>query len=114
MLSDEQKKKLTEYLGECWHKWEPASNGNYKCVHCSYVTFRDFYPSQRTFTTDADFLALCRKAVEKDEWAEFWEFAERKELCSGIVTYNEFAVWLFLDNPERACCLAAMWLEEQE
>jgi len=122
-MTDEWRKKLTEFLGECWHEWELIGSGNHKCKYCGYISFRDFFPSNRTFTTDKDMLAVFRKIRDKGKWAIFysrtmqiWYSEEEQDLESNLEDYGYeacFSRWLFLDNPEQACCLAAMFLEEQ-
>ena len=61
-MTDEWRKLLTEkLLGECWHEWELTRRENHKCKHCGYISFRDFFPSQRSFTTDTAMLAVFKK-----------------------------------------------------
>lgn len=112
-MTDEWRKLLTEkLLGECWHEWELTRHENHKCKHCGYISFRDFFPSQRSFATGTDMLAVFRKIRDVGKWVEFIGFVA-KQMTLGSMHAEHFMIWLFLDNPERACCLAAMWLEEQ-
>ena len=95
-MTDEWRKKLTEFLG---------SNMLY------------------TYDDDVSMLAVFRKIRDVGKWAIFysramqiWYSEEEQDLESNLEDYGYeacFSRWLFLDNPERACCLAAMWLEEQ-
>ena len=52
-MTDEQRKMLTEYLGDKWInvKWNDGLS----------------VPSMRTFTTDADMMALFRKMVDNEK-----------------------------------------------
>jgi hypothetical protein len=80
-LTDERRKALMKYLGD---------------------------GVDRSFTTDADMMALFRKMVDTNKWVEFSHTAIekfRKEKVAG--SYN---AWLFYE-PERFCCLVAEWLE---
>jgi len=116
-MTDEMRKRLTEeLLGECWH--EPISLTACTCqrtgivnsyIHCSNMN--------RTFTTDANMMAVFRKIRDVGKWSEFDNFCYRiyksgvfTQTIDYIIRYNP---WLFLDNPERACCLAARFLEGQ-
>ena len=118
-MTDEMRKMLTEFLGECWHEWGWVSGGGLVCKHCSIDLYGNnnlFHnkvmgkPDHRTFTTDADMMAVFRKIRDAKRWGAFREYAFLKWFDKPD---SVFSVWLFLDNPERACCLAAMWLEEQ-
>jgi hypothetical protein len=113
-MTDEERKMLTEkLLGECWHEWGLIGSGNYKCKYCGYISFRDFFPSNRTFTTYTDMLAVFREIRDKGKLRDFINY-----VCSRVEATIPrqpvyFMQWLFLDNPERACCLAADFWEEQ-
>ena len=108
-MTPEDKKMLTEeVLGECEHEW--ASVGKFYCLKCDQQTWQ----GNRTFTTDADMLVVFR-IFDKGKWDEFYwwavkYFTESKDDIGG--GNSSYMRWL-LDNPERACCLAAMFLEEQ-
>jgi hypothetical protein len=108
-MTDEMRKKLTEFLGERWHV--PYRFWDYGCGMMREVT-------NRTFTTDADMMAVFRKIRDVGKLSNFdmfcqdifLEYTGYDNICDMC---NEYQNWLFLDNPERACCLAAMFLEEQ-
>jgi hypothetical protein len=104
-MTDEMRKKLTEFLGERWHV--PYRFWDYGCGMMREVT-------NRTFTTDTDMLAVFRKIRDKGIWNQFEPYCWKKSELKGLEGLDEFMPWLFLDNPERACCLAVMFLEEQE
>ena len=119
-MTDEWRKLLTEkLLGECWHiKKEPRTMSGYICERCGdYTKWGSGYDvnGNRTFTSDADMLAVFRKIRDVGKWDEFywWSvkyFTESKDDIGG--GNSSYMRWL-LDDPERACCLAAMFLEEQ-
>ena len=115
-MTDERRKKLTEkLLGECWHEWGLIGSGNYKCKYCGYISFRDFFPSQRSFPTDTDMLAVFRKIRDVGKWSEFYRFTGKHWLKDDDAWEREepLEVWLLMGSYERACCLAADFLEEQ-
>ena len=94
-MTEEQRKALTEYLGECWDA-DKRPGGDLP---------------NRTFTTDADMMALFRKMVDKGEYDSFY-----LPLLSSLWHRKGdalFSTWLFYD-PERFCCLVAQWLEEKK
>lgn len=102
-MTDEQKKRLTLYLGdpEATSEYTVANNGDLVSVR---TVIKD-----RTFDTDADMMALFRKIVDKGEYDSFY-----LPLLSSLWHRKGdalFSTWLFYD-PERFCCLVAQWLEE--
>lgn len=123
-MTDETRKLLTEYLGECWH--EPINETLCSCgredLHNAYIHSLNM---NRTFTTAADLHALHRKIYEKGEWEEFWTFSEKlqyRKLGNAFHTkgideyYSSQNAWLScLDGGyERGCQLVSEWLKEQK
>ena len=117
-MNDENKKLLTEYLGECWHEMEPdleLNYGIYRCKKCLISSFaHKLY--RRTFTTPADLHAIYSKMVEKGEWDAFdnWSWWYRK----GAEPKVAHSVWLFCLNcpeqiPERMV-MVAEWIERRK
>lgn len=120
--SDASLLELTEVLGECWHEISFHSDETSIWYECSCLGNKkplcsdDLEEHQnRTFTTDTDMLAVFRAIRDKGKWSEFSRYAGKHWLKDEDAWNEEtpFEVWLFLDNPERACVLAAMWWEEQ-
>ena len=120
-LTEDDKKRLTEFLGECWHeksgksyfpigiKGIPRGPESYLCAKCN----TKFYDNQfRTFTTWEDLGALQEKLVEAERWWEFeqqfclikWDWVEQGK-------YQSFLDWIF--TPTRFCWLVSEYLEEQ-
>ena len=121
-LTDDHRKRLTLYLGECWHKtkevWE---DDHYDCAKCGgSIDFdeRTHKIVQRKFSTIQDFYDLKVKLVENGEWNQFSQFA-RDRMPILLVAYDyqaenlsyESAAWLF--RPE-SCGLVAEYLEQKE
>jgi hypothetical protein len=94
-MTDEQRKALTLYLGEPWT--------------LSY--------NMRSFTTDADMMALFRKTVDNGKWFScensFWDYAFFVWRADRDNDQRDYSAWLFYD-PARFCCLVAQWLEERK
>lgn len=105
-MTDELCKLLTEeVLGYVW--WSLTS---------TVVNVDSSAQVNRTFTNDADMMAVFYKIVEKELWVAFDYYAFKK-FCVSNTEYPcydapYYIKWLFLDNPERACVIAAMfWVE---
>lgn len=105
-LTDEQRKRLTLYLGEkCEH--EGHSWWGVSCPKCD----------GRTFTTYEDLGKLKDKLVENEEWVPFEEWAEDRYFNNRLISeeyctmYKSFVEMLF--RPE-SCGLVAEYLEQKE
>jgi hypothetical protein len=105
-LTDEDRKRLTLYLGECWHEWK-GPNSNF-CSKCDKYAERN-----RTFTTYEDLGKLKDKLVENGEWGEFCEWVNWSFDNSKTKWWNagQFSKWLI--NPDR-CGLVAEYLKQKE
>ena len=104
-ITDERRKRLTEYLGLCWHEGRMPINCGYRCVKCG-----DTYVANHTFDTDADMMDLFRKLTDKDVFNSFYSWVMWKHTYWSIKNYEEMIKFLFYD-PERFCFLVAEWLE---
>jgi hypothetical protein len=122
-MEENDRKLLTEFLGECWHEnpGKPISTyaaDVFTCVKCGEYFNR--LNSGRTFTTWQDMGDVKEKLVE-GEWAKFWHYAEEKFMEEPIdeeeLIYREtedsfvtdFANWLI--QPTRFCQLAVDFLK---
>ena len=125
-MTDDDKKRLTEWLGECWHEGmevKPCSVGSMRtpCSKCGKNKYN------RTFTTPYDFFACFNRLVELGEWLKFFAFAHE------IVNTDECNAWSWdMDEPEhwaelsqwllsrtesghyRLCVLVSEWLTAQK
>ena len=124
MLSDEQKKMLTEeILGECWHRPDygsqminPKFYVGVPCA-CGKVSYNVKHEkkSNRTFTSWQDLGDLKEKIVEMWEWRTFYrwayDYAGSNLLNKGYTYEDDFCNWLM--NPERFCELVAKWWKER-
>jgi hypothetical protein len=111
-LTEADKKYLTEeVLGECWHEvvGEIEDDG----VHRTYCTKCDRDRSygdynHRTFTTQADMMALYSALFKAGKWEEFywnckgdWIF-EREFRKEGFdIGESKFTAWLFCLSDEE-------------
>lgn len=117
MLSDEQKKMLTEeVLGVCWHKtavwtsWIPegrkARVEGWLCPKCN-----DYWESPRPFTSWQDLGDLKDKIVEMGEWWDFEKYCFHQWNKTTIAT-GYCLPWLI--DPTRFCSLVASWWKERK
>jgi len=138
-LTDDDRKMLTEYLGECWHEIaEPITDWEEPvfCLKCKQQVSWTWTPPEKPtvrqhqvalnyhFTTPADLHAVYSKMVEKGEWSKFRRYAEYQY---GLIPFLEpitedeeanfdidLEAWLFClacpeQIPERMK-LAAGWI----
>jgi hypothetical protein len=123
-LTDDQRKLLTLYLGECWHTVTFLfDDGTAKCSCGSRFRNPDectFHVEQEnfcTFTTYEDLGKLKDKLVENGEWEKFenwayivYEKTERIKFSDCTHNPAEFTQWLF--RPE-SCGLVAEYLGQK-
>lgn len=108
-LSDEDRKRLTEYMGEKWIDLEYLHD----CVeHWKVTKCRD---RNRTFDTPDDMVALKNRMDERGEWDKFRDFAlirfALKNATERIgVRVSHFETWLF--DPIRFGELVSGWRKE--
>jgi hypothetical protein len=108
-MTDEQRKRLTKYLGEKWYECNIPP-----CTHeknCCY---------NRTFDTWQDLGAVKEKLVEKGGWRDFinyayGEFIRDNPNCHSMYGFDD---WLFRPIDESGkphfCRLVAEWLESRK
>ena len=108
-MTDEQRKRLTLYLGECYHETElvhPIEYGTLTCVKCG----ENGPNKNRTFTTIQDFYDLKCKMVEMGEWEEFHDYAWTVWTNTGEEKVSNLNKWLI--HPDR-CETVAAWLRRR-
>ena len=115
-LTEDDKKRLTEFLGECLHEpyWHDMRGTIcYKCDH-SLNGISDMY---RQFTTWEDLGALKEKLVETGKWNDFDEWAYMK--WDSLKPFNDLSRrleeqsdWLFTLN--RFCWLVSEFLRKEQ
>jgi hypothetical protein len=103
-MTNEQRKALTEYLGE------PEATSEYTVANSGDLVSVRTVIQNRTFTTDADMMALFRKMVDKEDWYNFSDWARYGHTTFSQEDFDELSTWLFYE-PERFCCLVAEWLK---
>jgi hypothetical protein len=128
-LTDEDRKLLTEFCGECWHEWQyikgPVCQELFACrkcgEHCKGIVSKE--QKNRTFATPEDALVVVKKLVKKGKWREFRKIAHDKWSESRNLHYSFPVwagglaisdVWLFVDDPRRIPKLAAEFLREEK
>ncbi|OPY16256.1 MAG: hypothetical protein A4E69_00276 [Syntrophus sp. PtaB.Bin138] len=119
-MTDDDRKLLTEFLGECWHlelMYSPKNLG-YICQKCGCFVCNsgDYFDdreeileeSHRAFTSPDDMMALKNRIKELELDVFFDAFITREwriwfEGDDGQFIY----FWDWLMNPERFCQLVA-------
>lgn len=118
MLTDDDKRMLTELLGECWHDPEIFTcDDNSKFIRCKKCKVPDRTKTTlRTFTTWQDMGDLKKKIVEMGEWHGFWMYAatEFKEVQhkAGKIVWRKSEMSNWLMNPIRFPELVVGWIKE--
>jgi hypothetical protein len=105
-MTNEQKKLLTEWLGEPW----PSDKAPlHKCI------------MRRTFAAPDDFFAVFDKLVEKGEWGRFYYWAEIEwaetdytPISGFSATFNKWLNSCTESGHYRLCQLTANYLKEKE
>jgi hypothetical protein len=124
-MNYDDRKRLTEYLGECWPKWDPKDidhdntfprHGWSYCLLCG-ISCENHSEGTRTFTTAQDMMDLKDKLSEKHLWYRFVTISKTRfpfnayDPCYDSV---ETGLWNWLLNPLRFCQLVADLLNEEE
>jgi len=125
-LTEEDKKRLTPFLGECWHKQVESKQGIFVRLVCacgqellSYEAMNSHVDRRnRTYLTPSDQHAVFTKLVEVRKWDGFYKFFLKKAnfIIPAIVGYDCVSAevkWLFI-NPARFCKLVADYLDENK
>ncbi len=120
-LTDDQKKMLTEFLGECWHEMKVIGGVRECCCGVKgNIATLFMHKGNRTFLTPDDQQACKDMLVEKGMWAKFYYWAEFQWADSDLeidmklfgASFNE---WLFRPVDEYGephfCRLVAEFLE---
>ena len=105
MITNEQRKLLTEWLGECWHECDKF----FMCKHCNFLVL-DTIPN-RTFTTWEDFGAVVERLQPLGvQMVILCAAGENKFSASKKHTVSDGVE--ALTNPERFCILVAEAIKE--
>jgi hypothetical protein len=89
-MTDEQRKLLTEYLGECWHEWGyvrgSVKQEIFQCVKCGETCkgIVNCHQKQRTFDNPEDFFVLWNWVKKKDWWEDFLHAANECAMTNDI------------------------------
>jgi len=102
-MNDEDKKLLTNFIGEKWHE-DSGIKGNEQgttnlCTCGEYFATSSHFAQcgHRTFLTGDDMLALKNKIVKKGKWTQFFMWAWDLSDCDFIdgSTTSQYTDWLF-------------------
>jgi hypothetical protein len=92
-MNEESKRRLANFLGECWHeRLEPFHASTY-CKKCNQYFYDWDYVLNRTFTTPDDYFAVFDRLVELGEWEEFYMFATSAYKNSFALLWRDVSEW---------------------
>jgi len=124
-LTDDDRKLLTEYIGECFHNPSIAKDSlGYSFALCEKCGANRSGVTFRPFTTPADLHAVYSAMVEKGEWERFLNYCEGKpgsyiylDDYGHIHIQPQTFAWLFClacpeQIPERMK-MVAEWIRER-
>jgi hypothetical protein len=117
-MEENDKKRLTEWLGLCWHEWDVGYiqgdyGGSLKTTVCKLCGIAKWRSMQRTFIDPQDFFTCFEKLVERGEWQRFYNYGAIK---SPFVHAENTMQWLLSRTESghyRLCQLTAAWLKEK-
>ena len=117
-MTDETKKLLTEWMGECYHEWGITDDAFLVCQKCQARRYH--VHENRTFTDAQDVQDLGNKLVEKGLWQEFLEFSSEiflgvfpVHIKNGLEYYNFRFILFIMLNPTRFCELVGEFLKKE-
>ena len=119
-MNDEDKKLLTEFLGECWHEYtfekQPEDEcGEFSCWVCRCGHRTQFWQRQRqnrTFTTWQDMGDLKEKLVGKGMWTNFYPYAKTKCWIDEYFCESNVVAWFL--NPAVFIPLVVEFLRKEK
>jgi hypothetical protein len=137
-MEENDKKRLTEWLGLCWHEAKSSTLFSECTCGRKFTTVSESYPNFaalrrhiheenniRTFAEDSDFFACYNRLVELGELRDFLWFTLTRDGGDAHDLFNnkaldivETVVDWFLPRTEsghmRLCVLVAEWLKEDK
>lgn len=107
-MTENQRKFLTEYLGECWHEVaNPVLSSPQSCIKCGEHGYENGVSTLRTFTDLKDKQDLLEKVIEKGEWMEFCYYLWA---TLSVETFgSSFFTWLIQLPPIETAELICKW-----
>ncbi len=118
-MIDESRKRLTRYLGECWHHITVNDDGYSMCECDELPCVIEKDHQNRTFTTWPDLGALKERIEVNEEWDDFlqsakgeFEIGTRLKRDNIKIYYSRFTQHLL--NPTRFCELVDKWRKGKE
>ena len=115
-MNEEDKKRLTLYLGECRHNisewnedWDYSARSVVLLPKCSICKI---YPVEnRDFIIPDDMIALRNEIVKRGEWEEF--IFRCKEHLYPLDDYDVYNFTAWLTDPPTFIGLVAEWLNSK-
>ncbi len=125
-MNDDRRKRMTEFLGECWHE-DQSSIYHPQCCSCGVEFGRDYHSvlddhiadSNHTFTTAQDMVDLAKRLAWEARWSFFCNFS-LDVYCRDNYRPDtqedqfDFIYWLMVEDPARTCNLIGEFLEGEK
>jgi len=114
-LSLEERKRLTLFIGECWHETVSIPNREHKRCSCGAILGYPC-PNNRTFLTGNDMVALVGAVLSKGYFVDILASAPDRIYCAigkepeTIIGTDAKSV---NELPPRFAKLVAEWLEQK-
>lgn len=111
-MTEDDKKLLTEFLGECWHTAMQGPSGKYYCskLSCQQSLGDDCGAWRRTFVIWQDLGDLKDKLVEKGMFEKFYVYAVKNWAYEP--RSSDFTQWLL--NPAVFIPLVVEFLKKEK
>ena len=119
-MDDIDRKRLTEFLGICWHEIKEDVPGIMVHLICacgkgylSYEAMNNHIKGNRTFFLPddwADLGAVKNRLVETEKWRDFHDYCTQR--CDCMLRPHEFEEWLF--SPPTFNRLASEFLKGEK
>ena len=96
-LTIEEQRKLTEFLGECWHEYNPNYDQGNSCSKCGKTVFHRFH---RTFPQNLDFT----------DWRVVGRLIEKlRDMGEDVDDLRDaIRTRIFWGSPQEAICRAIL------
>lgn len=108
-MTDEDRKYLTEKMGECWH-------GDYRILIRSYMCgkCRKINADNRTFDTWPDFGAVLEYATAQEWWPKFLDHHVKTKLYAEEDFWSIHKLFAWLIDKDRFSTLLVGFLRERK
>jgi hypothetical protein len=119
-MTEEDCKRVTEWLGECWHEWKVETGCVDVCLKCDSSKLFPWIKN-RTFTDPADFFAVFEKIKHNHKFFEYLSIRGLAHIHYPASSCGEMKYSLSTEclsktdtGHYRLCQLTAAWIKEKK